>query len=278
VPNIVGPSLDVFAYRAPGEPSGTISMPVRDHVNAATAISIATSALAPTWFEHGTVVDFNICQGNVLTMQRNDLVQRMRGDWLMFIDDDMVWNPGQLVQLIKTRDEFDLDMVGAVCFRRTAPFQPTMYVRTSPTSGPFNYLEDWPADQAVEVDATGMAFVIIHKRVFERVVAYYENQPGWTMPPFEERINQSPPNFFRWNGGYGEDLQFCIDAKLSGSRIFVDTGIEVRHVAEVQIGREQFLAEIAKRSPELEAERQTLNDGMGLPTLTRAQARERLGW
>lgn len=278
MPNIVGPNLEVLSYRAPTEPSGTIGIPARDHINTATAISIATSALAPSWFEQGTVIDVNICQGNVLTLQRNDLVQRMRGDWLLFIDDDMVWHPDQIVQLINTRDKFDLDMLGALCFRRTPPYQPTLFMRETPVSGAFNYLEDWPEDQAVEVDATGMAFVIIHKRVFERIVAMFDEKPGWKMPPFENRTGMQPPNFFRWAGGYGEDLQFCIDAKRSGSRIFVDTSIAIRHVAEIQIGREHFLSEIAKRDAAVEAERRLINDQMGLPTLTREQARERLGW
>jgi hypothetical protein len=276
--SIAGPKLDVFSFRSPTEPAGTIGMPCRDTINAGTVISIATSALAPGWFENRTVIDFNICRGNVLTMQRNDLVQRMRGDWLLFIDDDMIWQPDQIVQLIKTRDELDLDVLGALCFRRAAPHQPTMFMRESPTGGRFNYMEVWPDDQAVEVDGTGMAFVVIHKRVFERIVAYYDNVPGWTMPSFETRLEQAPPNFFRWNGGFGEDLQFCIDAKLSGSRIFVDTSVEILHAAEIQVGREQFFLEVAKRGADVEESRQAANDAMGLPTLTRAVARERLGW
>lgn len=277
--NVAAPALNLYAFKAPKEPHGTIGMPCRDHVSAATMMSMATSALAPTWFEQGTVIDVNICQGNVLTMQRNDLVYRMRGDWLLFIDDDMVWHPEQIVQLIQSREKYDLDMVGALCFRRSPPHQPTLFMRRFPNDGPFNYLEDWPEDTAVEVDATGMAFIIIHKRVFERMVAFYEKQPDWKMPPYEERdFTKAPPNFFQWNGGFGEDLQFCINAKQSGSKIYVDTSIEVRHVSEIQIGREHFLTEIAKRDPELEAGRRTINDEMGFNTLTREEARRRLGW
>lgn len=275
---VASPTIDIYTHRSAMEPSGTIGMPVRDHINAATMVSLATTALSPGWLQQEQPVDFNICQGNVLTMQRNDLVQRMRGDWLLFIDDDMVWQPDQLSRLIKTRDEHDFDMLGAVCFRRATPYHPTMYMRETPVSGKFNFLENWPEDTAVEVDATGLAFVVVHKRVFERIVAYYEDQPGWTMPPFEERMKMAPPNFFRWNGGFGEDLQFCIDAKMSGSRIFVDTSIEIKHVGEVQIGKNHYLSEIAQRSPEDEKARYEINEQMGLPTLTREQAREKLGW
>jgi glycosyltransferase involved in cell wall biosynthesis len=239
--------------------------------------SLVTSVTAPGWFDQGTYIDINICQGNILTMQRNELVNRVRGDWLMFIDDDMVWHPGQIAQLVKTQADHDLDMVGALCYRRSAPHQPTMFMREGPTSGAFNFLEDWEDGAVIEVDATGMAFVIIHKRVFERIVAFHEHRPGWKMPPYEERVTSRPPNFFRWLGGYGEDLQFCIDAKLSGSKIFVDTSVEIDHVAEVQINRRHFLSEIANRDPEVETERRRVNTDMGLPTLSREEAKKRLG-
>lgn len=278
MPSIVGPDLKVLAYRGSKEPDGTIAMPVRDTVRSETFMSLVTTVLAPGWFEQGTAVDVTMCQGNVLTMQRNQLVQRMRGDWLLFIDDDMVWHPDQLVRLIQTRDEHDLDMVGALCYRRSFPHQPTMFMRQHATSGPFNYLEDWTDGQIVEVDATGMAFVIIHKRVFERIVAEMDDRPGWEMPSYEERITMNPPNFFRWNGGFGEDLQFCIDAKRTGSRIYVDTGVEIGHVAEVEVGREHFLQGVAKRDDAMDADRRAANDSMGLPTLSRSDARGKLGW
>jgi Glycosyl transferase family 2 len=270
-----GDPLTAYSIKAPNEPIGTIGIPVRDHLNAATVTSIMTSLLAPGW---NRMVDFNIIQGSVLASQRNELVQRMRGEWLLFIDDDMVWQPGQLLSLIETRDKFDLDMVGALCFRRSDPFQPTLYMREAPTSGAYNFLEAWPENEAIEVDATGLACVVIHRRVFERIVESYDELPGWTFPPYEARVGQAPPNFFRWEGTYGEDLRFCQDAKTTGSRIFVDTGIEIGHVGEVAIGRKHFLLALAGRDDDLIEARRKINDTMGLPTVSRAEAREKLGW
>lgn len=247
---------------------GTVSIPVRDHINAATA----TSLLHSDWSflgkdEH---IERFIVQGNILTLQRNESVQRMRGDWLLFIDDDMVWAPDAIGKLLAARDDIDADIIGALCYRRSTPHQPTMFMREQPTSGGYNYLEDW-ADDIIEVDATGMAFCLIHKRAFEKIA-------GTPMPPYSLRKALGPSGFFRWDGVLGEDLQFCQDAKQAGCRIYVDTRIEVGHMAEVEVRKKHFLIESLQRSDVEQRARQSLNDRMGLPTLTPARIREQLGW
>lgn len=282
MPKIVrsdSPLTQLESYTIPSldpEPIGTIGIPIRDHVNTATAVSLIQTVFA------GGPLPIEVCfvQGSILTAQRNELVYRMRGDWLLFIDDDMAWQPDQIQKLIETRDTHDLDIVGGLCFRRTEPHQPTLYMRQNPTTGPYNFLEDWPENEIVEVDATGMAFVLVHKRVFEGIVAYNENRPGWTMPSIEERRARpgNPPNFFRWEGWLGEDLRFCQEAKEAGFRVWVDTGIEVKHLSEVAIGKRDFLMELAFRDPETVEARKFQNDAMGLPTVTPEQAREKLGW
>jgi glycosyltransferase involved in cell wall biosynthesis len=265
------PSTDIVVYGPTTRGTkaiGTLAIPVRDHINASTA----TSLMHNDWSFLGPKqnIDRLIIQGNILTLQRNEAVQRMRGDWLMFIDDDMVWEPQDIGRLIAARDEIDADIMGALCYRRSAPHQPTMFMREHPTSGGYNYLEDWE-DGIVEVDGTGMAFVIIHKRVFERIA----DSP---MPSYDTRRMMGPSGFFRWEGVLGEDLRFCQDAKEVDCRIFVDTRIEVGHMSEIEIRRKHYLIESLYRSQELMDVRGAKNDEMGLPTLTKEKARERLGW
>jgi hypothetical protein len=266
-------TLEVLSSRAEGEPEGTIAMPVRDHVNAATMMSMLHSDWS---FLGGGTMDRAILQGSILTMQRNEAVQRMRGKYLLFIDDDMVWKPDAIGRLVATYEELLTQwatpfMVGGLCFRRTPPFQPTLYMRESPTAGQYNFLEEWP-DDIVEVDATGCAFLLIPVNVFEAIA----DSP---MPPYEVRERMTGlPSFFRWDKHYGEDLQFCQDAKTAGVRIFVDTRIEVGHIAEIEIRSEHFLRELATRSPVLYAQRLVVNKKMGLPTVSQEKARARLGW
>ena len=249
------------------EKIGTIAIPVRDHLNTGTTTSLVM--MDKSWLQPGQDVGFQLIQGGILALQRNFAVQRMEGDWLLFIDDDMVWDRDAIGKLVAAREENDLDMLGALCFRRAEPFQPTLYMREEPNAGAYNFLEKWDSD-IVEVDATGMAFIIIHKRVFEKIA-------GAPMPPIEEREALGPPKFFRWDGRLGEDLDFCQQAKAAGCRIFVDTRIEIGHVAEVTIRRKHFITELAFREPEVYQQRLKLNRRMGLPTVSRAEARRELG-
>lgn len=275
MPKIIGPdwkpgsTLAVYSADDEGDDVlGTIAIPVRDHLNAATVTSLLGTNF--TWLPKGKSLHRKIIQGGILVLQRNEAIQRMEGDWLLFIDDDMVWASDAVGRLVAIRDEMDLDMVGGLCFRRTPPHQPTLYMREAPTSGAYNFLESWASD-VVEVDATGMAFCLIHKRVFERIA-------GSQMPPLAEREKAGQPQFFSWQGNFGEDLRFCQDAKASGSRIFVDTRIEIGHMAEVEVRAKNYWMEIVQRGRDIENERRIVNDKMDLPTMTAEEAKERLGW
>jgi len=250
---------------------GTIAFPVRDHMNAATVTSIVMSDFR--WLPKGKTVDHHIIQGSILTAQRNMAIQRMRGDWLLYVDDDMVWRPDAIGRLVEAREADDLDILSGLCFRRHHPYQPTLYMREAPNEGSYFPLEKWGEDEIVEVDATGCAFMLIHKRVFEMIA-------GGPMPPYEHRIREGgpPPNYFRWEGLMGEDIRFCQEAKAAGARIWVHTGIPIGHIAEVEINQEVFLEQIAKRPQRAYEEHKKINDEMGFQTMTSQEARERLGW
>lgn len=270
-----GSDLAHLSGHREGEPIGTIAIPTRDHVSAQLFISLMLTNW--TFIPEGKTVNWSVIQGSILPSQRNEQVQRMQGDWVLFIDSDMAFDPTAIGRLVQVRDEFDLDMVGALCFQRTPPHQPTLYMREQPTIGGYVFMEKWD-DDLIEVDGTGMAFVLIHKRVFERMVRRYEERPDFVWPSLEERMANRPPNFFRWIDGIGEDLRFCQDAKGAGNQIYVDTRIEIGHIAETIIDHRSFLREIAVRDAETETLRRELNLKLGLPTMTATEARGALGW
>lgn len=269
-----GSALTLLQGNRGGEPVGTIAIPTRDHVSAQLFISLMNTDW--TFLPGDQPVNWAVVQGSILTSQRNELVQRMKGDWIMFIDSDMVFDTQAIGRLVLTREEHDLDMLGGLCFQRIPPHQPTLYMRESPTEGGYAFLEKWDSD-LVEVDGTGMAFVIIHRRVFERIVQTFQD-PAFSWPPYELRIKQHPPDYFRWTDGVGEDLRFCQDAKQSGNRIFVDTRNKIGHVGDTVFDFESFLKELALRDEDTEHARRKLNEKMGLPTMTAKEAQEALGW
>lgn len=268
-----GSEVEVYTSSREGAPRGTVAFCVRDHMAAGTVTSLWTSDWS--WLGSDQSVERVIIQGSILTLQRNEALKRMKGDWLVFIDDDMVWDPKDIGRLVLQWEETSTQveepvLMGALCHRRQSPYDPTMYVRETATKGRYRFLEKWDGE-VVEVDATGLAFLLIPVAALERML-----RAPW--PNHETRQLYPPPEVFVWRDRLGEDLRFCQDMKAAGCRIFVDTRIEIGHLAEVRIGHQDFLREVALRSEEDEAFVRAANDRMGLPTLTAAEARERLGW
>lgn len=252
---------------------GTIAMVTRATVAAATAVSLMMND--NSYLRPGQYVKRFIIVGNILTFQRNQCINEMEGDWILFIDSDMTWQPNDVKTLVETREKFDLDMVGGLCFQRGDPYQPTMYKMAPNDAHGYTFMEKWPVDAAVEVDATGMAFCLIHRRVFDRILTEWTAAP---FPDFEGRHGQRPAPFFRWEEEYGEDFLFCREAKASGSKIFVDTSVKIGHVGEQIITEETFFREIAFRSPEATKFREAVLAEIGEGALTREEAMEMLSW
>lgn len=263
------PRIEVFAAQREGVPIGTIAMCTRDRISAGTAISWLLSDRMSFLASPEEFVAQYIIQGHVLTLQRNECIQRMQGDWIIFIDDDMTFQPDAIRRLVETQRKYDFDMVGGLCFQRGDPYQPTMYMRESPTDGNYVFLESWEDGEIVEVDATGMAFVLITRRLLEAIAGEF--------PPFEDRLKRRAPSYFRWDEkGYGEDLTFCQDVKKAGGRIFVDTSIKTGHVGEHVITEKTFFHGLMERPDEATEMRRKINAKMGLPTMTSEEARARL--
>jgi glycosyltransferase involved in cell wall biosynthesis len=247
---------------------GTVAMITRDKVSAPTAISMMMSKEASILGPDEYIKRY-IIVGNVLTFQRNACVQAMEGDWILFIDSDMVWKPQDIVTLIETQRKWDLDVVGGLCFQRSEPYQPTLYKYSPNDPDSYTFMEKWEEDTAVEVDATGMAFCLIHKRVFDRILQAFG---GEHFPDFEERQKYIPVPFFRWGERWGEDFQFCREAKDTGSRIFVDTSVKTGHVGDIVFNEKTFWQALAVRPPIAEEVRRQAMSTIGEEVLTADEA------
>ena len=253
------------------DPIGTIATPYRDHMTTETHISMVRTDYR--WAD-GRPINRLFIQGSQLPLQRNEAVMRMKGDWLLMIDDDMVFAKDVIGALVSTYHQLketvkEPFMVGALCVRRYEPYQPTLFKAVDPQKGPFNFLEDWEGADIVEVDATGAAFVLVEEDVFSAVM-------GGPLPSYDERLQLKPWPFFEWVGTMGEDLRFCMKARNAGCRVFVDTRIRIGHVGQKVYDITDFWHAVAERPKEIEDARVELNDSMGLPTLKAEEARGRL--
>ncbi len=222
-------------------------------------------------------VSWLIAPGGLIDKTRNEAVVNMlskpENDWLMFVDADMVWKPEAPMQLLAAayRDFPDADVVGAWCPLRGFPYLPTI----DPGSGVWEPAE--PNTGPIEVMRTGSAFVLIKRRVFERMAppwyaVKFSRAPLDVLQEFETYIltkfdGQNPLRDTKtWQQleqcaaadapardkspypyqHIGEDSGFCDRARGLGFRIVVQTNIAVSHVDRMLITPEKHLEALAE--------------------------------
>lgn len=139
---------------------------------------------------------------------------------LLWIDDDMVFAPQSAERLLA----HDLPIVGGLCFNRRHPYMPILLRRwpagANMGTDEYGYVYEDEARVEIEakgtplfeVDATGAAFLLVKREVFETV-------------------GEKP--FANIRGG--EDVSFCRRAQEAGFKVFVDTSVGIGHVGEVVV-------------------------------------------
>jgi hypothetical protein len=128
--------------------------------------------------------------------------RQSQAEHLLFIDDDMTFTP----ETFETLWETPGDVVSALYFiRRTPPTAPCMYFRTGDRT--YAPIIGYRQNAVVEVDAVGLGFVLIRRRVID----------GLDRP-------------FSRDGGKGEDIFFCERAKAAGFSVTVNTAAKAGHL------------------------------------------------
>lgn len=158
-------------------------------------------------------------------------------DWLFWVDTDHGFEPDSLDRLLQVADPDTRPVVGGLCFAArqyahdglngywTRP-QPTLYDwRDNPDGGSgFVISPMYPVNMLMRVAATGSAFVLIHRTVFERIAEIVNPDTGETLGPTWYNRTPAP------NGELlGEDISFCVRAAMAQVPIHVHTGVRTSH-------------------------------------------------
>lgn len=168
----------------------------------------AIESLAPLFFDIGrrTSHEIGLCrESRTYRHIAREAIARslVDDDWdrVLFLDDDMVFEPSLFRQLRQTGEDF----VSALYFMRGLPTRPCAFK----TSGGNNFvLHAYPKNALIEVDAVGFGAVLIHRRVFEAIPSPWFNI---------EKV------------GLGEDMEFCRKTRAAGIKIHLHTGIKIGH-------------------------------------------------
>jgi cephalosporin hydroxylase len=168
-------------------------------------------------------------------------------EWLMFIDADMGFEPDAIHRLLAAADPVDRPIVGGLCFAMydveadgfngyRSTIVPTMYrlgTRVSNDAPSLCFYGPYEPDTMTEVAATGAAFLLIHRSVFERVAAAYPQSHIW------DEMYDSEGDII------GEDMSFCLKARSLNIPVFVHTGVKTTHHKGQWLGEEAYVRQEA---------------------------------
>lgn len=163
---------------------------------------------------HIQVPDGTIIQpvsGSSVAENRNiaiDLALKTTAEWVFFLDDDHVFDPRILLDLL----DRNVDVVGALYCRRSDPFEPLIYdhVREDMWVSP-RKLADGESGM-IQVKAIGAGGLLVRRRVFEAM-----------QPPYF-RLGQILSD--QW----GDDLDFCRRVTEAGFDIWCDLDVKMGHM------------------------------------------------
>jgi hypothetical protein len=144
---------------------------------------------------------------------RNDLVSRMRGDWLLMLDTDLTFEPDLAARLVRFLELRDLDVVTGCYGFKGEPHFPVAYLH-EPKSDRHELIAQWDQKlDLVPVDSAGGGTLLIRRRVFERIT---------------RELHENP--FDRY-AGKGEDHSFFIRCRKLGIQPYWAPRCEAGHLA-----------------------------------------------
>lgn len=155
---------------------------------------------------------------------RNTLVSRFLdapGDWLLFIDSDMKFDPDLVDALLFNASPDKAPIVGGLCFGiNDGVLFPTLYQLARNGDELVTVRHQGPVPEATmfQVASTGAAALLIHRSVLEAMRDHGFNA---TFPWFQETELYGRP--------CGEDFTFCLRAGQLGFPVYVNTAVEVGH-------------------------------------------------
>lgn len=162
------------------------------------------------------------CGTGGLIQARNQAVELFlagKAAWMLWIDADMGFSADALEQLMAVADRRERPIVGGLCFASREYQSDGMGgYRSKPVPTIYEYVEGkgfaplsyFPRNTLLRCAATGSAFVLVHRSVFQNTESWYDRIPG--------------PS-----GLFGEDISFCVRAGAAGFPLHVHTGIRTTH-------------------------------------------------
>lgn len=164
-------------------------------------------------------VEYRFVVGKEVGVARNELAEealKLKADYLIFIDDDVIIPQDAIAKLISLADE-GKDIVAGVYYTKQIPPQPLIFKGIG--TGCF---KNWRVGEILEnISGVGMGLTLIRTTVFRKL------KRPWFKTIKSAKFTNKQGSVISF--GIDEALYFCNKALSKGFRITVDTNIQGIH-------------------------------------------------
>lgn len=163
--------------------------------------------------------------GADVSVARNLLAEKAIGDYIFFVDDDILPPINTIPKLLSHKKDF----VSGLYFAKQQPHFPQIFKKSKKAKGRYDTIYDVPKDKLIEVDSCGAGCILLNRDIFKKI-----KQPFFQYIPATEKTPRK-----------GEDYYFCEKVKKAGFKIYCDTSVICRHIGATRIGPDHW--EISKQ-------------------------------
>ena len=176
-------------------------------------------------------------QGNQIGRQRQVLfdhwADKLKTDWLLWVDSDIVLNLDAMKLLWQTADKINRPVVSGVYFiskeNEGTLMRPFPVLFDNVTEYQIKYHHPLPENQVLKVDCAGFGFVLMHKSIVPKM---REANPGKGM--FMETGDGVDDHFI------GEDIIFFRRMQKAGIPLHAHTGAIVKHMKRFSLDYDYY--------------------------------------
>jgi GT2 family glycosyltransferase len=162
-------------------------------------------------------------------------------DWLFWIDSDMAFSPSAYDILLREAIKGKAKIISALAYiwLGNAVIPNIFYMRDSQNRGSPDFEIEWryEKDSRFWCDATGVAFTLIHREVFEKL-----REGRWHEDHIEHPEVGHP---------MGHDLAFFYQANKLGYRVWYCADAKTRHIKSIGVDEPMFETFLQMKGAEL---------------------------
>lgn len=166
---------------------------------------------------------------------RNNIVDQMKGDWVLMLDTDISFEPDLAVRMITCMEKHKIDVLSGVYNFKSPPHAPLLFLFHK--SGRIVPLGDWtPNAEIYEMGSAGAGCLMVRKKVFDRI---------------KEKLNEGP---FDVTHPMSEDHSFFDRLRRLKIKAYFNPNIEVHHLAYKHLKLEDYdksRVRLSKKEPML---------------------------